>query len=415
MTPANQHGYAFKAYLLTTVSALIAAFVVLLILKEIKNFNNHPDPPRSSSTSPSPPPTTSSAPPLSTSQQPSENAPPTDAEIISLIDEYSHPDDPTKPADLLGSSDDVIKSLDSTDAADLLKLSIDVARKKPKESRFKFNLGRIAYFHGYKTIGMQLLHEAADAGSAPALAYLGMIALEVENDTAKAIDYFKKSIKAGFKSLDIQTQLTELTTPKKSENPVSETPSDLTVDLSDYRQFAGFEIIQKIISKNYSGLNNDPSMEWFTLVYVQSLHHTLWSGGDILFMAHPKIMIELDPRVELHASYRLNTSDSIVAQKFQNSLAATFSAAGKIIGGAAYALQNAKNPQDIINLLPGIAASANQDLITIRNQWLIYKLQGEYDARRLAIGFSNEIPGNLQNREQFRKIYKAIKDYVLSK
>lgn len=418
MMPTKQNGFISKQYLLTIGGALIAALIVILIIATVRKIDTitsaapaATQPAAVSTSTTTTTPVTKSTPP----QPPEDDAPLTDTEILSRIDEYSDPDDPTKPSSLVGASDDVIRSLNPLEAADLLNTSVAVARGKSGGPRYIFNLGRIACLHGYKTLCMQLLNEAANGGSAPALAYLGQIAL-ADGDTAKAIEYFKKAIKAGIKSIDIQKQLADLTNPKKSETPTSDTPSDLMIDLSDYDQFAGAEIMKKIISGNYSDLNApDSDMEWLTLVYVQSVHNTLWSGGDILFMAHPKIMIELDLGVGMQAAYRLRTSRSVVSHNVYNAVNAAVPAALDAFKKMVDSLNNSRSVLEYFESIPSIAADTSRQVVDARNKWLKYKLQGEYDARRLAIGFGTEIPGNLQNREQFRKIYKAIKNYVYSK
>lgn len=174
--------------------------------------------------------------------------------------------------------------------------------------------------------------------------------------------------------------------------------------------------MKKIISGNYSDLNApDSDMEWLTLVYVQSVHNTLWSGGDILFMAHPKIMIELDLGVGMQAAYRLRTSRSVVSHNVYNAVNAAVPAALDAFKKMVDSLNNSRSVLEYFESIPSIAADTSRQVVDARNKWLKYKLQGEYDAHRLAIGFGTEIPGNLQNREQFRKIYKAIKNYVYSK
>lgn len=136
------------------------------------------------------------------------------------------------------------------------------------------------------------------------------------------------------------------------------------------------------------------------MAYAAAVHETLWEGGDILFMTTPKILLELDSNVGAQVRYKMESSASIVGQQFGTSLEVTASALNeffKAFNG---------NSNDPLSAMVNATANSNREAGKLQVMLENIRMQGESDARRLAIGFEG-------NEEAFRRIYGGLREYVL--
>jgi hypothetical protein len=323
---------------------------------------------------------------------------PTDAEIeemmIGWIDQVAgHPDDPTLPKDVLGASDDVLMATDPTEISELIQTTEGLARQHEDKPRLLFSLGRAALLHGYTRDGRRLLNEAAAAGSPAAYAYLGFDA-DAQDDTKRAIDNLQKAIDAGFDSPQVRELLDELSGSASASGAntghVVAPAGSVTYDA---RQFNRPDWIDALYRHDVAILQKNPMM---SLLYMKSIHETLWSDNVLFLVDDRSIVLELDATLSTALAVKMSTSPDIIAK--------SAGALGGSIGeGFAAFLEARRSGADIFNeaaaLHKGLANIAPLDILTN---------QAVQDGRRLALLYETD-------PETFRRIYTGIKLFVHGK
>lgn len=124
--------------------------------------------------------------------------------ILYELDLYAaHPDDPALPKDLLpknlpAATDDEVRALSAARVKKFLAgtTQISAARSQNHKARYLFQIGRVALLHKKDAIAKTLLTQAANAGSAPAHAYLAKL---YADDPEKAKLHLKRAIELDFK------------------------------------------------------------------------------------------------------------------------------------------------------------------------------------------------------------------------
>lgn len=100
----------------------------------------------------------------------------------------AHPDDPDRPAGVVGVDED---GIDANEAAEACTAAVE---DHPDEPRFAFQLGRVLMQAGETELATSFLSDAAAGGSAAALAYLG----DLEDDPDDARDLYEAAADGGF-------------------------------------------------------------------------------------------------------------------------------------------------------------------------------------------------------------------------
>lgn len=100
----------------------------------------------------------------------------------------AHPDDPDRPAGVVGVSED---GIDPNEAAEACTAAVEAY---PDEPRFAFQLGRVLMHGGETELATSFLSDAAAGGSAAALAYLG----DLEDNPDDARDLYEAAADGGF-------------------------------------------------------------------------------------------------------------------------------------------------------------------------------------------------------------------------
>lgn len=178
----------------------------------------------------------------------------------------AHPDDPDKPHGVRGVGDDAIDVSAAIDAC------TDAAEAHPEERRYAFELGRVLMLSGEKELAAGLLQQAAAAGSAAAIAYLG----DLEEDSESARELYQTAADGGFApaakviAAYANQEPTALPSardnddvnPEPTKNSTSDIPAAPSTDKSknskskNFNSFNNPEIIRSLYNGNFKSLDN---------------------------------------------------------------------------------------------------------------------------------------------------------------
>jgi hypothetical protein len=323
---------------------------------------------------------------------PEEDEAPSAQELSDWIDSMAgHPDDPGLPKDFLGASDPVLEASDPQEIAVLLSQTMKFVEEESRSPRLLFELGRAAGTFGYEKHARRLLEHSVKSGYAPAKAYLAYLELDSgKEDRAKAL--LTEALREGFDNGLAREMLTGLTGSGQEQSRHAAPGGKLNLD-----DFERPDLIRAFHDQDFSKLQSD---DWFSFIYVSVIHSTLWAGGDILFYADNRILLELDPQVGVQARYKMASSASVMEESMGMSV-------GSLMAGlqAAQGALNGANPNDLMGSLIQGAASMNRasGALPLKVQYL--REQAEKDARRLAFGFEGD-------PETFRRIYRGMAEFV---
>jgi len=314
-----------------------------------------------------------------------------DEELANLIDDMAgHPDDPQLPNDTLGASDNVLSATDPREIAQLLKLAQPYAKANSNKPRFLFALGRAALMHGYDKLGVELLETAARNNSGAAYAYLGFLA-ENNDEVDQAIAHLRKALTLGFDSAAVHDSLSYLSDDdlEDEESPDLVEPTE-HFDPGEFNQPA---IISALYSQDTQRLKSEGGMH--VLLYISTIHNTLWQDNILFITESPELLLELDPTIATRASVRLQSSSDLIMESTQIGLGSLWEG----FKAMANARQSGASITEEVAQFGAAASKAPAQLEII-------KQQAVQDGRRLALLYDAD-------PEEFRRIYAGIKQFVL--
>ena len=306
-------------------------------------------------------------------------------ELLSFIDELSHPDDPTRPAGISGASDADIATMPPEHVALLLEESDTVAADDPSGRRL-FNLGRVADIHGYVEEADRLFGLAASRGSGTAKAYIADKLLE-QNEFAQALPLLQQSVQSGF--APAQPLLNAVQAAVNAERRAAANASPRTLD---YSKFNRPDIIRAFHTGDVSGLNRN-LLE--SITYASTLHNT-WTDTQVLFLVNDtRIRLEIDPTVGHKAASKLLGSRQGMNEAMNTGLQSLF----------APLMAMAQTRQAGGSVMDEVQASNQAILNSPMVKLDVLRQQAAQDAERLAILYDSD-------PETFRKVYAGLRKFV---
>ena len=304
-------------------------------------------------------------------------------ELLIFIDELSLPEDPSRPASVVGVSDADLGTMAPEHVRLLLEQAHYVA-KQPDAARRLFNLGRVADVHGYVDFANQLFAQAAELGSAPAKAYIADGYLE-QNQLSQALSLLQEAVQGGF--APAQPLMKAVRKAIQEEQQAAQQRTAM-----DFDQFNRPDIIRALYRGDVSGLNRN-LLE--STVYVSTLHKA-WSDNEVIFLVENRnILLEVDPKVGHLAELKLMSSPQ-GTQELANAGLQSF-------WGIISSMLNVRERGGTVTeeVRASMEATLNSPIVKLD----VLKRQASQDARRLAIMYDS-------NPEAFRKVYAGIRKFV---
>ncbi|MFI4859341.1 MAG: hypothetical protein ACIAXF_01530 [Phycisphaerales bacterium JB063] len=305
--------------------------------------------------------------------------------VTETLEDLGHPDDPTLPRGVLGSSDEVIAAMDPFEAKMLLEDRDiqDFLNRHTNDHRYAFALGRLAMFHGYTTLAERLLVAAKDAGSGAAAAYLADPAFTSSDDAAAQL--LRQA--AGLNFAPAAGWLADLESEQAGPGP-SALAGSVPFRFEDYDR-------PEIIRAFYEGRAPEGMSELETWGYISSLLAGISDSSNVFMVEDARaFFLELSPQLQVNAEIAMATSAGALDESLDMTLAQFMGMLNGLQGGG--------------SSIGGTAAQINRNMMAPQEALLMARASGQYDGRRLALSYD-------YHTEEFRRIYAGVKKYVESR